>query len=89
MSDGIRKLLLGLVPVLQAETAWLVRKTKKETDWRALSDRDRERVRSVTAIAVAMADLVHTPMLAKDAALTSAIRAAYERGQVLAGEATE
>ena len=43
----------------------------------------------MTAIAVAMADLVHTPMLAKDGALTSAIRAAYGRGQVLAGEATE
>jgi hypothetical protein len=88
MSDGIGKLLAKLLPHLRAETAWLARKTKKSADWDALSERERERIRRVAAIAVGTADLVHTPVLAEDGSLTAGIRAAYERGQVLAGEAS-
>ncbi len=89
MSDKLRKLLNGLLSHLQAETAWLDRRTKRETDWEAFREKDRERVRSAAALAVVMADLVHTPLLDNDGALTEAIRTAYQRGQVLAGEAAE
>jgi hypothetical protein len=87
-ADGIRELLNRLLPLLIADTGWLAGILERTSDWTALDSDHQQRIRGTAALAMGISDLVHTPVLDESGALTSAIRAAYNRGQALAGEAS-
>jgi hypothetical protein len=88
-ADGIREVLDRLLPLLIADTGWLAGILERTSDWTALDEAHQQRIRGVAALAMGISDLVHTPVLDESGALTSAIRTAYDRGQALAGQASD
>lgn len=85
LATGVRRLLDRLVPALAHGTGWLEMTVDAEPDWTALDNKSQERIRSLAVTAVAVSDLVHTPIVDENGALTKAIHAAYARGKVVAG----
>jgi len=85
LADGVRELINLLVPALSRGTGWLEATVDTEPDWTALDKERQERIRSLAVLAVAISDLVHTPIVDEGGTLTRAIQAAYAQGQVVAG----
>ncbi|MEJ7784899.1 MAG: hypothetical protein WKF96_08855 [Solirubrobacteraceae bacterium] len=85
LAVGVGVQINRLLPWLSRETGWLEATVDIESDWTALDDTRRERIRAIAVVAVAISDLVHTPVVDENGALTKAIQAAYARGQVVAG----
>jgi len=78
--------LLGhIVRRLLPLNGWLEGLTERETDWRRLTDSERERVRLAATLAVGASNLVHTPIVDANGALTQAIRSACEQGAGILG----
>lgn len=77
-------LLSRLVRRLMPNNGWLETVVERETDWRKLTDHEREKVRLAATLAMAASDLVHTPVVDEDGALTQAIRAACDHAAVVA-----
>jgi hypothetical protein len=86
MANGIRALIDGLIPVLSRGTGWLEVTVDAEPDWLNLDETSRERIRSLALAAIAISDMVHTPLVDDQGSLSAAIRAAYAQGQMIAGE---
>jgi len=85
LATGVRQLIDRLVPPLARGTGWLEVAVDAEPDWTALGEKSQERIRSLAVLAVAISDLVHTPIVDEAGALTQAIQAAYAQGRVVAG----
>jgi len=85
LASGVRQLIDQLVPAVTRGTGWLEVVVESESDWTALRLETQERIRSLCVLAVALSDLVHTPLVDEDGALTGAIQEAYVQGQVVAG----
>lgn len=81
----IRRLVDQLLSLLTRETGWLDALTAVERDWTLLAPDNRERIRRLAIVAVATSDLVHTPIVDDNGALTAAIRQVFDRGRVVAG----
>lgn len=86
LANGARGLIDLLMPKLSRGTGWLEVTVEREPDWTALDEKSQERIRSLAVVAVATSDLVHTPIVDQDGALTEAIHTAYSQGQVVAGD---
>ncbi|MTD44892.1 hypothetical protein GKE82_11460 [Conexibacter sp. W3-3-2] len=78
--------LRPLTARLARTSGWLQSLVERQSDWRELDERDRERVREATILAVAASSLVHTPVMGDDGSLTSAIRSAYDRAAAIASQ---
>lgn len=85
LAVGVGAPINRLLPWLSRETGWLEATVDVEPDWTRLDETQRERIRAVAVVAVAISDLVHTPVVDENGSLTNAIQAAYARGQVVAG----
>ena len=85
LATGARRLIDELVPALSRGTGWLEVVVDTEPDWTRLDESAQERIRSLAVVAVAVSDLVHTPLVDDHGALTQAIHAAYTQGQAVAG----
>lgn len=80
-NELLGRIVRGLLPL----NGWLEGLTERETDWRKLTDDERERVRLAATLAVAASNLVHTPIVDEDGSLSQAIRSACEQGAGILG----
>ena len=80
-----RQALESLTPLVASGSGWLAGVVSVQTDWRELSDEAKADVRRLAALAMATSELVHTPLMSEDGAVTKAIRDAVSRSQVLLG----
>lgn len=79
------ELLSRLGRRLMPLNGWLQTVVDRETDWTKLTDDERRSIRLAATLAVAASNLVHTPVINEDGALTQAIRTACDQASVIAG----
>lgn len=87
LAIGVQDLVQQFGGIVARESGWLDATASREADWDKLEDSERERTRQLVSLAIALSDLVHTPIIDDEGVLTSAIREAYSRGRVLASVA--
>jgi hypothetical protein len=81
LAYDLRRLIRTLTERLGHEASWLGKLVSQQNDWVKLSTDDQERVRFAAQIAVAVAQLVQTPVLDQQGVVTDAIRNALDHGQ--------
>lgn len=79
------ELLSRLSRRLMPLNGWLQTVVDRETDWTKLTDDERNSIRLAATLAVAASNLVHTPVVDEDGALTQAIRTACDQASTVAG----
>ena len=82
LADRAHELSENLMPALSRNTGWLETIVAQETSWDALDVRTRERVRTTALLAVTVGNLVHTPIVDREGAITRAVQDACARGQL-------
>jgi hypothetical protein len=81
----VRTVLESLTPMVASGSGWLDGVVSVQPDWREFDDAGKDTVRRLAALAMATSELVHTPLMSEDGAITKAIRDAVGRGRTLLG----
>ncbi len=84
-ATDVREVLDRLVPALAGGAGWLNAVTSQEEDWRAFDAATKDEVRRTAAVAMATSELVHTPLMDDDGAISTVLRQAVRRGRAIAG----